>query len=423
MLIFKGLMPLVAVVVAFGFCKEAGAQTLSLDDCRRAAREKARSAELEDVIDKEHQQKENIIKVKYRPELSFYGETHYQSDAPDPTGITDFPFELYKLDKFQYHAGFMLTQSVYRGGTLKLSKEINDIDKDIESLENESYFLELENTIDEIYLDIILASKEEGIAQTHRDILEIKLEDARKAFDQGVGYRSDILTLEAGLAEADAGLAAYAARRNAGLAVLSELTGLEITSRTELELPYAGLLQDFTDPTFGILDLQGRRIEAQKRLELAKTRPSVNAFGTVGYGLWSLDFFNRNPQFYGVVGLTLSIPITSRQSAIYRNRLLSYQSDRLQIQKEALTRRQSVEKIKLDGELARIEALLESSGTAVSKYEALCEELDKMTKSGVSSQSEYLEALKKLSAARVSYEAYSILKIKTRLMKNRSMVK
>ena len=404
MILQKRLPFLTALSLALWLCCGASAQTLSLEECRKAARENGRAAYSESITGSEYQERENIIKSKYRPELSVVGETHYQSDAPDPSGITDFPFELYKLDQFQYHAGVLLTQSVYRGGTLKLNKELNAIDREIEDLQNESFYLELENSVDEVFLDIILAGKEIDIAKAHRDALQIKLDDARSAFEQGIGYRSDILSLEAAISEADANLAAYFVREDAGRAVLAEITGLEISDKTELQLPFAGLETEFSDPAFGLIDLQSRRLDAMKKLETAKTLPSLNAFGTVGYGLWSLNMFNRDPQFYEVVGLTLKIPITSWSETNSKNKIYSYQNEKLQIQKDAMTRRRNAEKIKYDGEIERIDALMASSAITIEKFEALCNELDNMKRSGVSSQSEYLEAMKKLSAARISFE-------------------
>lgn len=414
---------LLSLTVFLCIALAADAGTLSLEACRKAAREKGQSARQNELTAQEHREKESLIKRQYTPRIGFSGEAHYQSDAPDPTGLTDFPFELYKLDKFGYHAGLVLTQSIYRGGTLKIGKEINAISEEIALLENQSETLSLENVIDDIFLDLILAGKQYDITEAQHSAMSRKLEDAKKAFEQGSGYKSGILTIEAAIAGIDASLSAYTARKKSAAAILAELTGLGIDENTVLETPQPEATRDFPAPIFQGLDLQIRKLSAQKQLETAKARPSLNAFGTVGYGNWPLDIFKRKPDFYGVAGITLTIPISSLQDASIRGRILDSNVEKLQIQKRNLERKQVAEDLKYDGEIARIDAMIESGENTIAKYEELCGELERLSESGLSPVSEYMDALSKLSAARINREVCLILKIRTQLQKNRNLLK
>ena len=401
----------------------SSAETLTLEACREAACKTGQNARLNELTEEEHESRNSLTKRQYTPRIGFSAEAHYQSDAPDPTGLTDFPFELYKLDKFGYHAGFTLMQSIYRGGTLKIEQEINTLNEDISQLETQSETYALENVVDDVYLDIILAGKQQEIARTQQTALTRKLQDAEEAFEQGSGYKSGIIAIEAAIAGIEASIEGYATRRRSGIAILSELTGLDISESTVFETPRPGVSRDFPDPAFKGLDLQIRKLSAQKQLEIAKMRPSLNAFGTVGYGNWPLDIFKRQPDFYGIAGISLTIPLSSLQDASIRGRILDSNAEKLRIRKENLEKKQIADNLKYDGEIARLDAMISAGELTVSKYEELCKELERMSESGISSYSDYIDALDKLSAARIDLEVYGILKIRTQLQKNRNLLK
>ena len=73
--------------------------------------------------------------------------------------------------------------------------------------------------------------------------------------------------------------------------------------------------------------------------------------------------------------------------------------------------------LQYDAEIARYEALVAANDRTVAKYEALCEELDKLSAQGVSSLSDYLSAQEQLAAARLDGELYAMLRLQQQLLR------
>jgi len=397
-----------------------GGGPLSLESCREAARQAGRLEELYALNDVDREAGAAMEDSPFRYSLRAYGLVHYLSEAPNPASMTDFPFVLHAIPRFQYNSGFLLSQPLYSGGQRKLKAEQNELAHAQERLEIDRQGIELDGAVDELYLGILLSRKREEILSRQLNAVRIKLSDAREAYGAGVSYKDAVLALEAQTTSLEAELSGSAAQTRAALAMLSALTGLQIDESTTFEMP---LGEDpgaaVSDPALARLDLEARRIELDKQLVRASALPSLQAIGALGYGRPSLDFFNRRPDVYWAVGLTLMIPISDwRDVHLGRNRL-DAAARKVALQRENLERQKQVALLKYDGEIARYAQLLEANGQTVAKYEELCEELDALSAQGAAPLSDYLTALEQLSAARLDGEVYFILKLQQQLLRKR----
>ena len=139
----------------------------------------------------------------------------------------------------------------------------------------------------------------------------------------------------------------------------------------------------------------------------------------MGYGRPSLNFFNRQPEFYWGVGLSLQIPISDWRDVRKGRTRLDAAAGRIAVQRENLARQKQVALLKYDGEIARYARLVDANAQTVAKYEALCAELDALSAQGAAPVSDYLTALEQLSAARLDGERYSLLKLQQQLLRKR----
>lgn len=397
-----------------------GSGPLSLGECREAARREGKLETLYQLNELDRQANERLEKHPFQTSINGYGIASYQSDSPNPASLTDFPFELYATPKFQYHVGLLLAQPIYSGGQRKLKTDLNDLDHELERTGLDSRGVELDRAVDELFLGILLTRKRDEILSRQLNAVKIKLLDAQRAFEAGIGFRDMVLTLEAQLSKLEADMAGSAAQTAAAQAMLAELTGLPIDADTEFEMPADEDKEVFVpDAGLARLDLEARRIELNKQLARAQALPSLQAFGTAGYGRWPLNFFERRPDLYAVVGLSLVIPLTEWRAANAGTARLDAAARQIELQRENAERRKRVELLKYDGEIARYGTLLAASEGIVAKYEELCEELDRQSDQGVTPMSNYLTALEQLSAARLDCELYNILKLQQQLLRKR----
>lgn len=397
-----------------------GGGPLSLEACREAARQTGRLDELYALSELDQEAAKTMEDSPYRYSLRAYGMVDYLSQSPNPASMTDFPFEMYAIPRFQFNSGFLLSQPIYSGGQRKLKAERSDVDAALDRLEIDRQGIELDSAVDELYLGILLARKRDEILSRQLNAVRIKLSDAREAYEAGVSYKDVLLTLEAQTASLEAELAGAGAQTEAALAMLSALTGLPVDASTELEMPLGeDISSSVSDPAFARLDLEAKRIDLEKQIARAAAQPSVKALGVIGYGRPSMDFFSRRPDVYWAVGLSLIIPISDWRDVQLGSKRLDAAARRVELQRNNLDRQKQVSLLKYDGEIARYARLLDANAQTVAKYEELCDELDKLSAQGAVPVSDYLTALEQLSAARLESEINSILKLQQQLLRKR----
>ena len=397
-----------------------GGGPLSLDACREAARRTGRLEDLYALAEVDREAGAAMEDSPFRYSLRGYGTTDYLSETPNPASLTDFPFALHAIPRFQYNFGFLLSQPIYSGGQRRLKAERSEVTSALDRLEIDRQGIELDNAVDELYLGILLSRKRDEILSRQLNAVRIKLSDARDAYEAGVTYKDALLSLEAQTAGLEADLAGSASQTQAALAMLATLTGLPVDESTELEMPLGEDLDAaVSDPALARLDLEARRIELDKQLARAAALPSLKAVGLVGYGRPSLNFFSRMPDMYWGVGLSLTVPISDWRDVYQGRTRLDAAASRIALQRENLARSKQTAQLKYDGEIARYARLAEANEQTVAKYEELCDELDALSAQGAAPVSDYLTALEQLSAARLNGELYAILKLQQQLLRKR----
>ncbi|MBR4775630.1 MAG: TolC family protein [Bacteroidales bacterium] len=417
--IFKKTGLTLIVLLLWAFPAWAG-EPLTLQACRQAAREAGRIDVLQQNAEDNRDAGKKLAQSPYQMKAGAYGHISYQSDTPNPANLTDFPFVIHPVSQFQYHAGFGIALPLYSGGRKKLAAQIDEVDRDLDLLTIDRQAMELDQAVDNLYLSVLLGKTGSEILQSQLQAVTIKLKDVQEAFDAGKVYRNAVLEVEAKIAALEARIAGNDAEVEGAAKALALLTGLEITKDTPLEKPeLEALLEDAEDPALASLDLQLRKIELQKEFSRASALPSVKAIGSVGYGQWQLNFFDNNPNFYGIVGVTLQIPISDWRDVSNRNKMLDSAAEALQIRREEADKHKSAALQQFDSQIAKYEALLKGSQETVEKYKALCEELDKLTQQGRVPASDYLTALEQLSSARLDSELNATLILQLRLRRDR----
>lgn len=392
-------------------------EPLTLETCRQAARKSGRIDQLYENAEDARVPSEALAKSPYLMRAFGYGHISYQSDTPNPASLTDFPFALHPVSQFQYHAGFALSLPIYSGGRKKIAAQLDEVERDLDKLSIDRQALELDQAVDNLYLGVLLGKTGVDILKSQLEAVKIKLKDVQEAFRAGKVYRNAVLEVEAKITALEARLAGNEAELDGAAQALSLLTGLEINRETELVMPEAAG-DAVADPGLEGLDLQLRKIQLQRDFSRASALPSLKAVGTVGYGQWALNFFDNNPAFYGIAGLTLQIPISDWREVHNRGKMLDNAEETLNIRREEAEKQKTAALQQYDAQIAKYEALLKGSEQTVAKYESLCEELDRLTGQGSVPASDYLSALEQLSSARLDSEMNRILILQLRLRRD-----
>ena len=125
-----------------------GQSPLSLETCREAARNEGKLEELYTLIALDQEANARLEQHPFLLSISAYGTASYQTDAPNPASVTDFPFVLHASPKFQYHAGFLMAQPIYSGGQRRVRSELNDVEHEIQRTNLDSRGVELDSAVE-----------------------------------------------------------------------------------------------------------------------------------------------------------------------------------------------------------------------------------------------------------------------------------
>ena len=393
-------------------------RTLSLSECRKSALETVGLNELREINREDLEQNKKLIVRPFLPDVNVYAHGSYQSDVPNVQDLFDVDLDIVPPSKWQYHAGVSVSQIIYQGGKLALKKDLNEVEHALEENDLDRQEILLESRVDEVYLSLLLAVKEEEILLQQSDALQRKLDEAREAYNSGYLLRKDILDLETKMVGLESKTNAASSRSLSLRKALGALCGLEIGEKDVLLPPREELLSaPVEDPAFGRLALEEKKIAIGRKMAVSAALPRLEAFGTFGYGQWPLNMLKADPDTYGIVGISLLVPVSGWMDVGRRKKILDGKHQSLDIKRNNLLREQETALANLDGEILRYTSLLDGSRSTVAKYEALAEEMKELSARGEVPVSDYTDALDRLSAASLEAEACEIMILKLQLQR------
>ena len=213
-------MKRVVILCVWLFSVVAGHAQLSLDECRRLARENYPEIRQYDLVHQTEQYNLSNAARAWIPQLAFSAQATWQTDAPNfPKELTGMlaqqGLEIPGLRKDQYKVALELNQTIWDGGKSVADKRIARAEAAEQKTMTDVDLYELEGRVDDLYFGILLL--DERIAQTNLtlNLLRSNLEKVRALQRNGVAMQSDADVLEAELLSGESArpeLAMFAAK-------------------------------------------------------------------------------------------------------------------------------------------------------------------------------------------------------------------
>ena len=177
--------------------------------------------------------------------------------------------------------------------------------------------------------------------------LEARLDVVREQVRAGAALPGDTAEIRAALLRARQEHAQATSERRAALAVLSHLTGLELSDTSELMLPPAGSLAESSletidadaspHPRYALFDAELGRLDRLAAVAAATPRPRVSAFGRWAYGSPGPRQFETDPYDYWTVGLRVQWQPWNWSSTRRERALLAVEGEMLRAERAAFT--------------------------------------------------------------------------------------
>lgn len=290
------------------FTQAKAQQALTLDECLGAAmKNNPLSAQNEIYASSSDLQQKNINNGKL-PQLNLNGQATYQNEVIQLlVSLPNAPAPV--IPKAQYKMSVDANQLIYGGGAIDAQGTIEDYSRQINQLNNDAELYKLKERINQLYFSILLSDLNAEVINNTISDLSGRLEKVKASVKEGVLLPSAAEVLQAEILKAGQRLLDVKSQKQALVSSMQVLTGLTISSNTQFVEPAMSVdLLTYTNlrPEFGVFGLMQQKLEATRKLTIAKERPRLYGFGTAGYGNPGYNFFKEGSAFFCTVGAKLS---------------------------------------------------------------------------------------------------------------------
>ena len=323
-----------AVLLSFGTQAQ---QRLTLDECLAATmKNHPLSQQIKLYTEANDNLQKNIDNGKL-PQLSANGQATYQNEviqlffnvpgAPAPV-----------IPKAQYKMSLDANQLIYGGGNIDAQVIIEDFNRRINQLNNDAELYKIRERINQLYFSILLADLNAGVINSTIEDLDARLAKVKASVKGGVLLPSAAEVLEAEKLKGGQRLLEVKTQKRALVNTLKVLSGMEMDENTLFVEPGLDVdLSVYTNrrPEFGVFGLMQQKLEATKKLSIAKELPKVYGFGTAGYGNPGYNFFKEGAAFFYTVGAKVSWNFWNWHQTSREKQILDINSSIIENQKDA----------------------------------------------------------------------------------------
>ena len=230
--------------------------------------------------------------------------------------------EAFRTDTRNAFAGsIQLTQPIYMGGAIKTMNRIADIQEELASNTLEARRQSTLYEIDNVYWQVVSLRHKQALAESYLNLVKKLDHDVEKMTEAGLTTRSDRLSVQVRVNEAEMALAKVMDGLSLTKMLLCQLCGLPVDQPIELAdetaeeiappaaLPSHGVNID-NRPELRLLQNTVDMAHQEVNLLKAENRPKVSLMG--GYAVTNPNAFNGFHRRFGGfwhVGLQVQIPI------------------------------------------------------------------------------------------------------------------
>jgi len=344
------------------------AQTISIDECVRLARENYPSVAQYGILDKvRHLNLSNLSKA-WLPQGSVAAQVSWQNDVaalPDVlTGIlaqhgVDYP----GLDKTQYRVGIDVAQQIWDGGTVSANKKAIEAETVVERTSLDVQLYDVEGRVEEIYFSLLLLNERISRTDKYIVLVDSTFRQVRSMVANGVAMQSDCDQIEAKLLTLRQQKSQLVATSGSIRRVLEIFIGEPVGQRV-LVLPSENPSEYQADihPQLRLFDNRLAYLSAREAEIKSTVIPTVGAFASGYYGYPGYNMFknmqSRNMSFNLMVGVKVAWNFSSLYTRKNSLNKLHLQRNQVEIERAAFNFNNSIAMSESVGQIAALRDIM-----------------------------------------------------------------
>jgi outer membrane protein TolC len=386
-------------------------QTITLDRCLQQAELQFPLLKQKDLYGKIANYNQANIKANFLPQTNLNGQASWQSD------VTKVPIKIPNLNiptpgSDMYKLTLDVNQLIFDAGTTKRQEELEKINLELNRQGVDVEIYKLKDRVSQIYFGILLLRENEELLKVTRGDIESRQKKIESAVNHGVMLASNLSVLQVEVLRIDQAKAELHFSQEALIQSLVELTGINMTTSSVLQLPETNIESNRPElkrPEIKLFELQKDRLTGMDKLTETKTKPRLMGFGTLGYGRPGLNMLSNDFKGYAMVGAKLSWNVWNWNQTDNERQVLGVQKSIIETQKESFYQNMKIALQNNLSEINKYQSLIETDNRIIQLRNEITLSSASQLDNGVITSSEYL--------TEVNAELQARLNLKTHLVK------
>ncbi len=400
----------------------AAQQNIALSDCLEAARSHQPIARQSELIAAAHREAMTILQKNNLPQIALAGQATWQTEVTElPIKINLPGFEVPTLSKDQYKLTLEIVHALWDGGQNRGQKDLQTTQTALEQAKLQTDLYATRELVLQLFCAAVLAGKQSEILAASQLDLKNRKNRLEEQVKNGTAIPSNIQSVEVRMLELEQQNEEIESKKRAALDGLELLTGLKISENDKLQLPATAGFQISTTverPEISLFDLQKQLTGAQSKLTGTKSKPRINAIGTLGYGRPGLNFLKNEFEPYAVVGLNFRWNLSNfyTKSVSHEQQQLAIQGEKTVAQRDQFLMQTNVRQQNQIREIERLGRVMEKDKTILNLREKIVATAAVQVENGVLTQTEFLTETTLETTARLNAALHEIQLAQARLM-------
>lgn len=361
--------------------------------------------------------KQKNINAGWLPALDLNANALYNSEVVDlSSALGSLPIPgiagaIKPMPHDQYKVTLDINQVIYDGGSVKNARELEKAELMINEKQTETDLYKLRSQVNNYYFNILLLKRQEELLGIYIELLQKKLRSVQSAVENGVMLRSDADILRSEMINLQQQVSENEIRSNSLVSALSDITGKDIDSLTEFELPVqeADFNTEISRPELQLFDMRNDQLSASESFAKSKRMPKAFGFATLGYGNPpGSNFFRDQFDTYYIIGAGLKWNIFDWNKVRNEKQIISLQKSIINNRKKDLSdniRRQLEIK---EAEISNLEKMIGSDKELSDIRKRITASAESQLENGTITSTEYLNILNSERQVMINSEIHRI---------------
>ncbi len=386
-------------------------QSLTLDECRRLARDNYPAIKQYGLIEQARQINVANAGKAWLPQVGVSaGATAFTDVLSDNARTQAMGID---MKNYVVSGTVSVNQSVYDGGQIAASKRIASAQAEVDKCKNDITVYGVYEQVEQAYFAVLTLDKQMEQTRLLQSDLALSRKNVESLVKGGLANESDVDAVAAEQVKAAQQLESLGATRSATLQVLGTLIGQRLDNAAELQLPLCSQPSDScigkARPEYAIYDAQDRLLDEQRKALDARLHPTVGLFG-MGMLHTSVTPLARNGLLLGGVTLKWNIgALYTRKNDIAALQLQRSGND---VARESFLRGVKLQSESVNGNIASLRKQIEQDDEIVRLRERIRSKSQKKVALGTESVNEMLRDVIAVSQAKQQKAIHQVQLIK-----------